>query len=70
MALILYRLLYIGRDRRGVVAAEYAVLSVGVIIAVGIAVVTLSDPNTSAFAVMGRAVSSIQADMPSSLASR
>jgi Flp pilus assembly pilin Flp len=46
------------QDRRGVTASEYAILAVGVTVAVGAAVVTLTDPNTSAFVVLGNTLAS------------
>jgi Flp pilus assembly pilin Flp len=54
-------------DRRGVVAAEYAIMAVGIVIVVGAAVVTLADPNRSAFVVMGQTVASTQASMQANI---
>lgn len=46
------------KDRRGVTASEYAILAVGVAIVVGAAVVTLADPNNSAFVTLGQTMAS------------
>jgi Flp pilus assembly pilin Flp len=46
------------KDRRGVTASEYAILAIGMSIVVGAAVVTLIDPNTSAFVVLGNTIAS------------
>ena len=58
------------KDRRGVTAAEYAILTVGIVITVGAAVVTLIDPNNGAMAQLGTALSSTQTrlinDLPNS----
>lgn len=55
------------RDRRGVTAAEYAILAVGVVITVGAAVATLIDPNNGAMAQLGTALSSTQSRLISDL---
>jgi Flp pilus assembly pilin Flp len=58
-------LLRILADRRGVSAVEYAVLAVGVVVAVGSGVVMLGDPVNGAFAMVGtnltQAISSMAA---------
>jgi Flp pilus assembly pilin Flp len=54
-------------DRRGVAAAEYAIMAVGIVIVVGAAVITLADPNQSAFVVLGQTVASTQASMQANL---
>ena len=46
------------KDRRGVTAAEYAVLAVGVIVAVGGAVTFLNDPVHGIFVAAGNALTS------------
>jgi Flp pilus assembly pilin Flp len=51
------------RDRRGVNGAEYAILAVGIVIVVGAAVITLSDPTNSAFTIMGNAILSTQVSL-------
>lgn len=53
----------IARARRGVVAAEYAILSVGVVIVVATAVVILIEPNNSAFRVLGEVLLDAQASL-------
>jgi len=40
-------------DRRGVTAAEYAILAVGIVIVVGASLMVLKDPVNSAFAQVG-----------------
>jgi len=50
-------------DRRGVTAAEYAVLCVGVIIVVGVGVGQLADPTTGAFARVGGSISQAITDL-------
>lgn len=50
-------------DRRGVSAAEYAILTVAIVIVVGTAVVTLNDPTNSAFVILGNAITSAQASL-------
>jgi Flp pilus assembly pilin Flp len=57
----------LGADRRGVAAAEYAIMAVGIVIVVGAAVVTLADPNQSAFVTLGQTVASTQASMQANL---
>lgn len=57
------------RDRRGVAAAEYAILSVGVVILVGAAVLVLMDPNDSAFAVLNATVAGTLSNIISTLGS-
>ncbi len=52
--------------RRGVTAAEYAILAVGIVIVVGGAVIVLKDPVNGAFAQMGTTL----LDQQNSLASR
>jgi len=44
------------RDRRGVTAAEYAILAVAIVIVVGSAVAVIGDPLHGAMAIAGRAV--------------
>lgn len=44
------------RDRRGVSAAEYAVLAVGVVVVVGSAVTFLNDPVSGVFQAAGNAL--------------
>ncbi|CAH0311113.1 hypothetical protein [Roseomonas sp. CECT 9278] len=53
----------IASTRRGVVAAEYAILSVGVVIVVGTAVVILIEPNNSAFRILGEVLLDAQASL-------
>jgi Flp pilus assembly pilin Flp len=55
------------RDRGGVAAAEYAILTVGIVIVVGVAVVTLNDPNTSAFVVLRSTIASTMTSMADNL---
>lgn len=69
MKSVLECLACLGRDRRGVAAAEYAILAVGIVIVVGAAVVMLADPNNSAFVVLGNTVSGAIADMTANLGS-
>jgi Flp pilus assembly pilin Flp len=57
-------------DRRGVAAAEYAILAVGIVIIVGAAITILVEPNNSAFVILGNTVVSTQTDMINNLASR
>jgi Flp pilus assembly pilin Flp len=57
------------RNRRGVAAAEYAILTVGVVIIVGAAVLVLLDPNDSAFAVLNSTIAGTLSNMISSLGS-
>jgi Flp pilus assembly pilin Flp len=52
-------------DRRGVAAAEYAIMAVGIVIVVGAAILTLLDPNNAAFVQLSNAVSSTQASLAS-----
>lgn len=54
-------------DRRGVAAAEYAIMAVGIAIIVGAAVVSLANPNQSAFVILGQTVVSTQASMQNNL---
>lgn len=54
-------------DRRGVAAAEYAILAVGIVIVVGAALLTLLDPNQAAFTQVGTAMSSTQTSMATNL---
>ena len=51
------------RSGRGVSAAEYAILSVGVVIVVGAAVATLGGPLTDAFATIGSEVANQQSSL-------
>ena len=51
-------------QRRGVSAAEYAILAVGIVVVVGAAVSVVGDPLTGAFAIMGSAVLNEQANPP------
>lgn len=51
-------------QRRGVSAAEYAILAVGIVVVVGAAVSVVGDPLSGAFAIMGSAVLSEQANPP------
>ena len=64
---VLTRIASLGRDKRGVAAAEYAIMAVGIVIVVGAALMTLTNPNNSAFVVLGNTVSSTQADMIANL---
>ena len=47
-------------DRKGVSAAEYAILAVGIVIVVGGAVLAFEDTLEQAFAAIGTAVQSAQ----------
>ncbi|WP_198369963.1 hypothetical protein [Roseomonas rosulenta] len=67
MKTVLSRIACLGRDRRGVAAAEYAIMAVGIVIVVGAAVVTLADPNNSAFVRLGTTMASTQTDMINNL---
>jgi Flp pilus assembly pilin Flp len=67
MAWTAKRLWRMGRDRRGVAAAEYAILAVGIVIIVGAAVLVLMDPNDSAFAVLNSTVAGTLSNMISNL---
>ncbi len=69
MAWAMNRLVQMVRDRRGVAAAEYAIMSVGVVIVVGVAALVLLDPNDSAFAVLNSTVSGTLTNMISTLGS-
>jgi Flp pilus assembly pilin Flp len=59
----------LGLDRRGVTAAEYAIMAVGIVIVVGAAVATLADPNNSAFVQLNQTMvattTSMQTNIPS-----
>lgn len=55
------------RDRRGVAAAEYAILAIGVVLVVGIAVASLVDPTTGAYATFATTLASSIADMVAAL---
>lgn len=48
------------RSRRGVAAAEYAILAVAVVVVVGIAVRQLIDPTTGAYVQLGAVLSTTQ----------
>lgn len=67
MKSVLGRIAWVGRNRRGVAAAEYAIMAVGIVIIVGAAILQLTDPNNSAFVVLGNTVASTQADMIANL---
>jgi hypothetical protein len=54
------------RSRRAVVAAEYAILAVGVVIIVGSAIVLLIEPNNAAFRTMGNVLLSEQSNLAAS----
>jgi len=69
MKSVLKHIARLGRDRRGVAAAEYAIMAVGIVIVVGAAVVMLADPNNSAFVVLGNTVSGTISDMIANLSS-
>lgn len=69
MARAVSRLVRLVRDRRGVAAAEYAIMSVGIVIVVGAAVLVLLDPNESAFAVLNSTVAQTLTNMISNLGS-
>ncbi|MBR0661901.1 Flp family type IVb pilin [Neoroseomonas oryzicola] len=51
------------RDRRGVTAAEYAILSVAIVIVVGIAAVQLLDPTTGAYVYLSNVIGQTQSDV-------
>jgi Flp pilus assembly pilin Flp len=61
---ILDRLVCRARDTRGVTAAEYAILAVGVVIMVGGAVLGFSPYLVNAFSDAGTAITSTQASLP------
>jgi Flp pilus assembly pilin Flp len=67
MAWMWHRMVRLVRDRRGVAAAEYAIMAVGVVIVVGVAVLVLMDPNDSAFAVLNATVAGTLSNMISTL---
>ncbi len=69
MARAASRLVPVLHDRRGVAAAEYAIMSVGIVIVVGAAVLVLLDPNESAFAVLNSTVGQTLTNMISNLGS-
>ena len=50
-------------DRRGVSAAEYAILAVGVVVAVGTAVTALGDSLLTAFANVGAEITNQQSSL-------
>lgn len=52
--------------REGVSAAEYAILAVGVVIVVGAAVLTLADPQSNAFVILGDTILSEQSSLSNS----
>lgn len=60
---ILRRLLSTLRDCRGVSAAEYAILAVGVVIVVGTAVATLGTSLADAFATVGTTIANQQSSL-------
>jgi pilus assembly protein Flp/PilA len=47
-------------DRKGVTAAEYAILAVGIVIIVGAAVAAFQGPLTDAFTAIGTQISTTQ----------
>ena len=47
-------------DKKGVTAAEYAILAVGIVIVVGGAVLAFKDPLSTAFAAIGTQITSTQ----------
>ena len=51
------------RDRRGVTAAEYAILAVAVVIVVGIAATQLLDPTTGAYVYLNSVLGQTQNDV-------
>lgn len=51
------------RDRRGVTAAEYAILAVAVVIVVGIAAVQLLDPTKGAYVYLANVLGQTQSDV-------
>jgi Flp pilus assembly pilin Flp len=57
----------LGLDRRGVTAAEYAIMAVGIVIIVGAAVATLSDPNNSAFVQLNQTMVSTTTSMQANI---
>ena len=50
-------------DRRGVTAAEYAILAVAVVIVVGIAATQLLDPTTGAYVYLANVLGQTQNDV-------
>lgn len=50
-------------DRRGVAAAEYAILAVAVVIVVGIAAVQLLDPTKGAYVYLANVLGQTQSDV-------
>lgn len=60
---LLKRVVRLAGDRRGVTAAEYAILSVAVIIVVGIAARQLLDPTTGAYVYLSSVLSQTQSDV-------
>ncbi|WP_211846148.1 hypothetical protein [Neoroseomonas eburnea] len=54
------------RDRRGVTAAEYAILAVGVVVVVASAVVVIGDPLYGAMAIAGQGVLDVQSSIAQS----
>ncbi len=69
MARAASRLVRLLHERRGVAAAEYAIMSVGIVIVVGAAVLVLLDPNESAFAVLNSTLGQTLTNMISNLGS-
>jgi Flp pilus assembly pilin Flp len=51
------------RDRRGVTAAEYAILSVAIVIVVGIAATQLLDPTKGAYVYLANVLGQTQNDV-------
>jgi Flp pilus assembly pilin Flp len=64
VARIVRRLIRVARCARGVTAAEYAILAVGVVIMVGGAVLGFSPYLVNAFSDAGTAITSTQAALP------
>lgn len=50
----------VGTDRKGVTAAEYAILAVGVVVMVGAAVAAFGPSLRDAFALLGTEMNSVQ----------
>lgn len=60
------RILSTLRDKKGVTAAEYAILAVGVVIVVGGAIATFGTSLQTAFSGVGDQISSTQSSLQSS----
>ncbi|NMJ39745.1 Flp family type IVb pilin [Roseomonas sp. JC162] len=67
---MLHRFVATLRDKKGVSAAEYAILAVGVVIVVGAAISSFGGALTNAFSNVGTQMSSTQASLQSSTSTR